>query len=281
MQAFSIFIMDAHIQISIETRDNEIAEILIAELSALGFDGFEEKEQLLNAFIPGELFKEFALVHIIEKYGLEFEKRRIPKQNWNEQWEKNYEPVIVGSFCSIRSGFHHPIHHTKYEIIITPKMSFGTGHHATTYLMIAAMEKLAVHQKNILDFGTGTGVLAILAEKMGAKEILAIDIDDWSIENAKENFSVNHCQGIKLEKSDGLPPGIIFDVILANINKSVIFNNIMEMKQHLAKDGVLLLSGILADDLYAMRSKAEECSLHISEVNEQNSWICVRFAKEG
>lgn len=279
MQAFSI--MDAHIQISIQTPDNEIAEILIAELSELGFDGFEEGEQRLDAFIPEEMFKESALIQIIEKYALKFEKRRIPKQNWNEQWEKNYEPVLVDSFCAIRSGFHHPIHHTKYEIIITPKMSFGTGHHATTYLMVAALEKLPLHQKNILDFGTGTGILAILSEKMGAKEILAIDIDDWSIENAMENISVNHCHRIKLEKSDRLHSRILFDIILANINKNVIFNNLMEMKQHLTKDGVLLLSGILADDLFAMRSKAEECSLHISEINERNNWICARLTKEG
>ncbi len=279
MQAFSI--MDAHIQISIETPDNALAEIMIAELSELGFDGFEEGEQRLDAFIPEEMFKESALVQIIGKYGLEFEKKRIPKQNWNEQWKKNYEPVLVDSFCAIRSGFHHPIHHTKYEIIITPKMSFGTGHHATTYLMVAAMGKLAFHQKNILDFGTGTGVLAILAEKMGAKEILAIDTDDWSIENAMENILANHCHRIKLEKSGRLPATNSFDIILANINKNVIFNNLMEMEQHLTKDGVLILSGILADDLFAMRSKAEECSLHISEINERNNWICVRLTKEG
>lgn len=273
--------MDGHIQISIRTPDIALSEILIAELSDLGFEGFEESDQRLDAFIPEGQFRESALLQVMEKYGLGFEKKQIQKQDWNVQWEQNYQPVIVNSFCAIRSGFHHPIRYTKYEIIITPKMSFGTGHHETTYLMIAAMKSLLVIQRRILDFGTGTGVLAILAEKMGAREIMAIDSDDWSIENARENFLVNECHRIQLQKSDKLLLDTRFDVILANISKSVIFSNLIDMKQHLTKDGVLLLSGILTDDLSELRSQSENCKLQISEIYERNNWICARLTKEG
>jgi ribosomal protein L11 methyltransferase len=271
--------MDAHLEILIQTPDSTQREILIAELSDLGFEGFEEEDSTLHAFVKEEDFREGQFGELIQKYGLDHERKWLPEQNWNESWEKNFDPVNVGNFCFIRSGFHKPDHHALFDIIITPKMSFGTGHHATTFMMIEGMEQLSLNGKKVLDFGTGTGILAILAEKMGAEQVLAIDSDDWSIANARENISENGCSKIQLDQSSTLPGGFAYDLVLANINKNVIFKSLHKIKQQLNKDGVLLLSGILVEDLTELKAIIAQNDFQLEELKEKQNWICARLIK--
>ena len=181
--------------------------------------------------------------------------------------------MAIGRFCAVRASFHEPVPGVEHEIIITPKMSFGTGHHATTYIMIQFLQQLDIKGKRVLDFGTGTGILAILAERLGATGVTAIDNDDWSIENAAENIAVNKCTGIKLSKAGDLKELGHFDVILANINRHVLLANMLDLKQHLALGGVLILSGLLPDDAPVIEAKAAENDLGIFEQKNYNNWI--------
>ncbi len=176
----------------------------------------------------------------------------------------------------VRASFHEPVQDVKHEIIITPKMSFGTGHHATTWLMLDAMQQITFTGKEVLDFGTGTGLLAILSEKLGASNITAIDIDEWSIMNAAENITLNKCAAIQLLRADNPGEGS-FDIILANINRNILLENMEQLTSQLKKDGVLLLSGILQPDLRDVLQKAADTGLKDQQVSERDGWLCVRF----
>lgn len=267
------------VQITIEVSNTSVMEELIAELSAINFDGFEEKESELLAFIDEQNFEEEVLSEILSRYKLSYAKEIIEERNWNAYWESNFEPVIVEDFCVIRADFHEAVADSKYEIIITPKMSFGTGHHATTYMMIREMGRIDFEGKVVADFGTGTGVLAILAEKLGSKKVVAIDYDDWSIENSKENIEKNNCINISLEKADEFKPQTKFNVILANINKNVILANADGLLFGLNSTGKLLLSGLLKDDEEDILSVFTNKGLtHIYTV-ERNNWICILLEK--
>ncbi len=267
--------MKNYLQIKIELSDNPLTGILIAQLSECGFEGFEEGENYLNAFINENDFDEKNLTKIISTNGLAYTKTIIAEKNWNEEWEKSFEPVIVENFCAIRASFHQPIKKIKHEIIITPKMSFGTGHHATTHLMIQAIGKIDCMEKSVLDFGTGTGVLSILAEKCGAKNMLAIDNDDWSIQNAKENIQENNCTKIILEKADSIEHTGRFDILLANINMNILLQHFNSFQQHLSADGVLILSGLLNTDYADIASAAQKNGLKVLSIIESDSWICL------
>jgi len=255
--------------------DNLEPDILIAQLSECGFEGFEEEPNSLNAFINEEKFSDADLEKIIATNGVAYTKTVIAPKNWNEEWEKNFEPVMIENFCGIRASFHPPFVGLTHEIIITPKMSFGTGHHASTYLMIKAISTIDCKEKTVLDFGTGTGVLAILAEKCGAKKITAIDNDDWSIENAAENIEENCCSKIALQKNAAIKQALSFDIILANINKNIILEHLSSFRQHLADDGVLLLSGLLSTDYFDIENEAHRNNFHIQSKLEKENWICL------
>lgn len=267
--------MSKTIQIAIAVMDGQVREQLIAQLSAAGFDAFEEKDFELLCFIDEGKYDPFVFEEIRSVYNLKSSQTIVEEQNWNALWESNFDPVIVEDFCVIRAHFHPTFTNKKHEIIITPKMSFGTGHHATTYMMIEEMSKLCVENKRVADFGTGTGVLAILAEKLGSKYVWAVDIDDWSIENASENIEKNGCKNIKIEKADQFSSKEKFDVILANINKNVILSNVDYVSAACAEHGEILLSGLLKEDendiVTAFVKKGFE---HISTV-ERNKWICL------
>ena len=187
-------------------------------------------------------------------------------------------PRNIDDFVAIRAGFHQPIKEVEHEIIITPKMSFGTGHHATTFMMIQQMKQIDFSGKTVLDFGTGTGVLAIVAEKLGAKKIIAIDNDDWSIENADENVKNNRCARIELRKADTASVNNDFDVVLANINKNIIFDNFSLLVKQLAPGGVILLSGLLAGDEDVVFRKSGEYSLHIIQTTVRDNWLCLKIS---
>ena len=273
LQAF--FIMNNHIRITITFTLPEQADILIAQLAESGYEGFEEDGNDLHAFIPEDQFAVQDLETILSAGVFAYSKKIIAQKNWNEEWEKNFHPVIVESFCAIRASFHNPVAGVKNEIIITPKMSFGTGHHATTYLMVQSMEQLDFAGKIVFDFGTGTGVLAILAEKLGAMEIDAIDIDDWSIENAKENIAANHCVRIFVEKNEQIHSTKKYDIVLANINKNTILSHLAAMRQQLTNGGVLLLSGLLEADFVEISEKAEKTGFSIVGTISRENWICL------
>src|SRR6187397_408555 len=194
-----------YIKITFADLQPEQKEILIAQLADAGYEGFEEKDNSLDAFINSKGFDTVILKEISFKYQTPYTKEKIAETNWNQVWESNFEPVIVNDYVAIRADFHKPITNTKFEIVITPKMSFGTGHHATTYMMIEQMRCIDFTNKKVFDFGTGTGILAILASKLGASSVTAIDIDEWSIKNAEENFQKNNIQSVNLYQSAVLP----------------------------------------------------------------------------
>ena len=266
---------DATIQIEIASKEEAKKEALIAQLSAIGFDAFEEMEESLKAFIPADAFDKVELESILA--GLVYQETIIEKQNWNEVWESNFEPVQVEDFVGIRASFHEPIKDVEFEIVITPKMSFGTGHHATTYLVMQAMRNLEWAGKSVFDFGTGTGILAILAEKLGAESILAIDNDDWCIENATENIAINGCSKITIAKGDSAEMGTRFNRILANINKHIILANIHYLGNSLQKGGLILLSGLLEDDESDILNACISVGWKHQFTNKRNGWIVCMF----
>ena len=267
-----------HLQVTIPTADPAVQEMLIALLSTIGYEGFEQQDDALQAFIPEAQFEAEALDELLRGYS--YSTVRLEEKNWNEEWEKNFQPVQVDGFCAIRAHFHAPIPGVVHELVITPKMSFGTGHHATTYMMLQAMKDLDFQGRRVLDFGTGTGVLAILAERLGAGQVLAIDNDDWSIDNASENVAANHCTRITVRKSDSIPAGEPFDIILANINKNVIVDQLGALGQQLKEDGVILLSGLLQDDAEEIENEAAKNNLSVSGRMTKGSWICLKSGKK-
>ena len=269
-----------HLQVTIPAADPSLQEILIALLSTIGYEGFEQQDDALQAFIPEAQFDAEALDGLLQQTpGLSYSTVRLEEKNWNEEWEKNFQPVQVEGFCAIRAHFHAPVRGVIHELVITPKMSFGTGHHATTYMMLQAMKDLDFQGRRVLDFGAGTGVLAILAERLGAGQVLAIDNDDWSIDNASENVAANHCTRITVRKSDSIPAGESFDIILANINKHVIVSQLAVMEQQLAPEGVILLSGLLIDDIKDIENEAVKTNLTVTLKMTKGQWICLRGEK--
>ncbi len=260
-----------HIQISIEANEEQ-QELLISELSDMGATGFEQTDtQLLVYFIEAD-FPSYEVNRSLEGYNVH--AQTIPQQNWNALWESNFEPVIVEDFCAVRAHFHTPIAGVLREIIITPKMSFGTGHHATTWMMMQLMRDIDFKDKKVFDFGTGTGILAILAEKLGATSITAIDNDEWSITNGTENTSQNSCSRIHFSLASSVPEGS-FDIILANINRNVILMHLPYLATAVATHGYVLFSGLLASD---KEDIVEACSAHGLQLIVQqtrNNWIAL------
>lgn len=254
-------------------------EILVALLAEMGYEGFEEDDDTLHAFIPEMRFEPEQLKALSDDRQVVYTVVRLPETNWNKVWESNFQPVTVGRFCHIRADFHQPLPGFTYEILITPKMSFGTGHHATTHMMIRQMEDLSFSDKSVLDFGTGTGLLAILSEKMGAARIIAIDNDERSIYNAQENFQRNNVGRILLRQAGDAHTGETFHIILANIIRQVILDNFEFFIAGLAPGGVLLLSGLLADDEEAVLEQAKKADLLLEKKLEQDGWLCLRFRR--
>jgi ribosomal protein L11 methyltransferase len=268
-----------HIQITIAAADPEQQDVLVALLSDLGFEGFEQKEDALQAFLPERSFDAEALDTLLAPMNLAYTSAVLPERNWNEEWENNFQPVRVGDFCAVRAHFHAPITDVTHELVITPKMSFGTGHHATTYMMLQAMQNLDFKMRTVLDFGTGTGVLAILAERLGASTVLAIDHDDWSIENATENIKENNCMVITPRKLDTIPENQRFDIILANINKHILLREMTNLGQQLDAGGVILMSGLLQEDFEDIENQALNNNLSVSARTANGSWICLKMEK--
>lgn len=260
------------------TCDPEYAEILMAELAEADFDTFLEVENGFEAYVEEEGYDKTLVGEIHKKYeglaSLGFTFSRIEKKNWNEEWEKSFEPIVVEEKCLIRASFHQVDKRYPYEIIITPKMSFGTGHHQTTWLMVKRMLAIDHLNKRVMDAGCGTAILSILASKLGAREVQAFDIDEWSVENGTENIQVNQCHNIdiRLGTLNEIDLPGLFDIILANINKNVLLEEIKSYAARLNGKGLLLLSGFF---LFDIPDLLEACALHGLEEtarDERESW---------
>lgn len=254
----------------------ELQDILIAELGLINYDSFQEFDDTIDAFIEEDIFDERALLAILERYKIpaNFNKDRLKNINWNEEWERNFNPVYVGHKVQIRATFHDKKDDYEYDIIINPKMSFGTGHHETTYLVVSEQVSINHINKRVLDVGTGTGILAIMAFKLGANSIIATDTDDWCIENCLENFHLNQVKNFDILKGtiDNLTLLSDFDIIYANINKNVLLNELPIYSRLLAKNGILVLSGFYSEDINDLLENAEKNKLVLSHSKTKNNW---------
>jgi ribosomal protein L11 methyltransferase len=260
-----------YLKLSIEASEEQ-QEILISKLEDFNIVGFEQMEGQLIAYFEEGKFNSDEVTGLVKSYQFFWEA--VPQQNWNAVWESNFEPVVVDDFCAIRAEFHAPIKGVQHEIIITPKMSFGTGHHETTYMMIDAMRDIHFAGKTVFDFGTGTGILAILASKLTAASITAIDVDEWSITNAKENFQKNDVTEISLYHSSVIPKKT-FDVILANINRNVLIEYSSTLVNTLSEKGILLISGLLKEDEKIIVESFSP--LRLKYTNRKGNWIAFLF----
>ena len=257
------------------------SEILIAELEEKGFESFVETETGVEAFIQKEGWKEDLLDQIFilnsNEFQISYTVQEIEQVNWNKEWEQNFKPIVVEDLCAVRAPFHDPIS-LKYEIIIEPKMSFGTGHHETTYMMIQYILNYDFTQKKVLDMGCGTGILAILAGKKGASPIDAIDIDEWCYLNTKENIEKNKCYQISVYQGDvSLLTDQKYDVIIANINRNILLNDIAAYTKTLPTGGSLFLSGFYKQDLEIIDAECQKNGLKRKDFLERNNWIAAHY----
>ena len=263
----------------------ESAGIIIALLSELGFESFSDENPVVKAWIKENLFNkdiQNALNDIsLPDIQIDFKHQIIKEQNWNETWEKNYfQPILIADKCLVKSTFHTNTPKVKYEILIDPKMSFGTGHHETTSLMIEEILELDVQGKTILDMGCGTGILSILSAQKGAKEIYAIDIDKWSYENTLENLKLNSIKNVHVEQGDKRIIGSkFFNIIYANINKNVLLEDIPEYASHIHQGGKLLLSGFYTEDFDDIHRLASKSGLELYKKREKNNWQMLGYYK--
>lgn len=269
-------------QFTFPSLNGEQKDMLIAMLSNTGFSGFEEEGDTLKAFIGEAEFDQEEFNAVVAAGFEDYARTSIKEINWNEQWESGFEPVTIADpltkmpLVHIRANFHPVNSVAKYDLEITPKMSFGTGHHDTTCLVIEQMIRLDFAGKAVIDFGTGTGVLAILAEKLGASSILAIDNDAWSIDNAGENVNSNGCNRISLRQDDTIPAGNTADIILANINLNIILASLEAIQAAGSKGTTVLFSGIMAHDKPIIMQALQDRSILVEEDAVRNNWLIIR-----
>jgi len=268
-------------KISFSVADQNTKDTLMALLSDTAFEGFEETAEGLNVYIEKPSLDMDEINAVSNQLNVSYTTEEIAKRNWNEEWEKNFEPVIINGFCSVRADFHPKPENVEYDIVITPKMSFGTGHHATTASMMTFMKELDFKGKHVFDFGTGTGILAILAEQLGAAAVLGIDNDEWSIENAKENCDRNNATKVDIQISpiESLEKAAQFDIILANINRHILLQYMDDMFALLKAGGTLLLSGILPEDISMIMESATTTGFKYEKEMIENNWVCMQFGK--
>lgn len=260
-------------------------EILVAQLSDLEFESFveEEENQTLKGYIIASSFEETEVKQAIgvfsDQVEINFSFQTIERVNWNKKWEENFDAISIGKFCHIRAPFHEEHSDFKHEIIIEPKMSFGTGHHQTTQMMIELMEQLSFQGTSVLDMGSGTGVLAILAKKMGAEKVDAIDIEDWAYENMKENFLRNNVEVMAGLGDAELLGDDTYEVILANINKNILLNDFKKYDQVLQDRGFLLLSGFYQSDEEDILSASSLKNYEKLAVKNKDRWCAILLQK--
>ncbi|MGL5789653.1 MAG: 50S ribosomal protein L11 methyltransferase [Bacteroidales bacterium] len=273
-------------QFSISPNNEINADVLSAMLGEIGFESFVSTDNGIDAYIQTSLYDENNIKEVIENFPMEasitFTSNEVIAQNWNEEWEKHYfQPIIIDQKCVIHSSFHKDIPQTEYDILIDPKMSFGTGHHETTSLMLTFLLEEDLQGKSFLDMGCGTAVLAILASKKGANPITAIDIDEWATDNANENIRLNNTANIKILLGDAalLQNENNFDVIFANINRNILLNDMHNYVTKLNDNGNLFMSGFYKQDIPVIEEEANRLGLKLVDFKERNNWVSVKFAK--
>lgn len=260
-------------------------EVFVAYLSEMEFESFQEDNPILRAYVSEDSFNNSSFEGLMNEFKLQnelefsFHLNKIPQQNWNAIWEAQFDPVTIENKLRILAPFHERQHFLGLTIIIEPKMSFGTGHHQTTYLMCNSMFDLNLKNKVVLDMGAGTGVLAILAEKLGAKEIAAFDIEPWSVDNCEENAKKNECSKIKSFLGDINQVSGEFDIILANINKNVLKHQIPYYSKLIKSNGNLLLSGFFTSDDLELKECAKENGFEFQFSNNDEGWSMLHFSK--
>ncbi|MHA7099334.1 50S ribosomal protein L11 methyltransferase [Roseivirga pacifica] len=265
--------------------DEPFSEILIAEMGLLDFDSFVETEVGFEAYINEAVFSHPAVQALFNRYRKQtriwYELKKVPKVNWNEEWEKNYDPIEVGDQVYIRATFHAPKPEVPYDIVINPKMSFGTGHHATTHQMVALQMGIDHQDKDVIDIGAGTGILAIMAAKLGAKSVAATDIDDWCIQNAEENFGLNNITPafVKQGVIADLKLTETYDIVLANINTNILLEEMEHYVNLMRDEAYLLLSGFYTFDQEQILEKAESLGLKKVKDSERNKWAALVLQK--
>ncbi len=274
------------ITFDIPSKENYIKDILSAELADLGFESFSDEADPFIGYIQQDSFDETKLADLLANFeyekGISYSAKQAEDKDWNEEWEKNFfHPIVIGDKCVIHSTFHKDYPKVQYDIVIDPKMAFGTGHHATTSLMAKAILDIDVKNKSLLDMGCGTAILAILAALRGATPITGIDIDEWAYNNAIENIQLNHTEQITLKKGGAeLLGDEMFDIILANINRNILLNDIKRYVKVLNSNGLLILSGFYESDIDAIEKECNQYGLEKLSYEKNNNWVAVRFIKK-
>lgn len=277
------------INFNITPFSEEIADILIATMSSIGYEGFQYTDTGFTAYITCEQFEEERIqkLEILQSlavdYQIDWNFSVLQDRDWNLEWEKNFTPIVVDNRILIRAGFHPTIPGIDYDIIIEPKMSFGTGHHPTTTLMLETLLDFSgqMKGKRVLDMGCGTGILSILAAKLGASTVTGIDIDEWSYRNARENIENNQLQNIQIKIGNAglLEKEKEFDFILANINRNILLTDIPFYERCLKDGGILIMSGFYTQDLPSIRQKAAELGMTYGDQKMKQNWVAVSFTK--
>ncbi len=269
---------------TIKPFEEYIGDILASELGEIGFDSFVPEENGITAYVSEEYYDEEKLRELAAGFSyaaLSYKTEFVQQKDWNEEWEKNFfQPIVIGNQCVIHSSFHKDVPVAKYDIVIDPKMSFGTGHHETTSLMVEEILKMDVEGKKVLDMGCGTSILAILAALRGAQDVTAVDIDPWCTENSEENIRLNHVEGIKilLGGAERLK-GMTFDIIIANINRNILLNDMKSYADCLPLGGELYMSGFYKDDVPVIEAEADRNNLTLKYFREKNNWVVVKVVR--
>jgi len=264
-----------------------VNDILAALCGEIGFESFMEAEDGVKGYVQEPLYNEEALRNILETFPIkdtEISYQVIPQEDkdWNEEWEKHFfQPIIIENRCVIHSSFHKNTPHAEYDILINPQMAFGTGHHETTCLILTELLETELKEKSLLDMGCGTSILAILASMRGANPITAIDIDDWCVSNSKDNIRLNHISNIEVELGDAssLSGRAPFDVIIANINRNILLNDMAQYVSCMHSGSEIYMSGFYVEDIPSIRAKGEELGLRFIHYKEKNRWAAVKLTK--
>ena len=262
-----------------------VNDVLSAVLADVGFESFVEQPDGIAAYIQADLYHKEDVQQAIAAYPLPhtditYSYTEAEDKDWNEEWEKNFfQPIVIGDRCVIHSTFHHDVPQAEYDIVINPQMAFGTGHHETTSLIIGELLNTDLQGKNVLDMGCGTSILAILARMRGAKSCTAVDIDDWCVRNSQENIALNHLDNIEVYQGDAssLAEKGPFDVIIANINRNILLQDMHHYVARMTAGAMLLISGFYTEDIPALRAEAERLGLQYDGQQEKNRWATVKF----